>query len=183
MIRYGITHRNGFLRGLTFRNIAINLYDTREEAEKAMKLFEPDLRSKILGDKADTLRVMEFDCYDHGEAKSIYTQNPSTTDLDEPKRAVLASKVYDILSELSKPSTDPYAQFDFVHNFSKMLLEGQGEYRFGMGLGFGGKAWVNDDGTRIYVNQYREDETKESQKIVEAVNEKLAALLIEFIRE
>lgn len=42
------------------------------------------------------------------------------------------------------------------------------EYRFIGDLGFGGKFWVNND--RLYVNCYREDETKARTKIIERVN-------------
>ena len=66
--RFVITHVSGGLRRLTFANQGIFHYDTRVEAEAAMRLFEPDLRSKILGDDADTLKVLEVECYDHGDA-------------------------------------------------------------------------------------------------------------------
>jgi hypothetical protein len=39
-----------------------------EEAEKALAGYMPDLRSKVLGDVADTLRVTAVECYDHGDA-------------------------------------------------------------------------------------------------------------------
>lgn len=107
----------------------------------------------------------------------------STTNLDEPKRIEIANKVFDTLVGMGVTKEHPDSRFSFVHIFAEMLLAGNGEYRQSMGLGFGGKVWVNDHGTRIYVNQYREDETKESQKTVKAINEKLAALLVEFIGE
>lgn len=74
MQRFAITHFNKEtgVRQLTFANQARNLYDTRTDAEKAMSLFEPDLRSKILGDAANTLEVREVECYDNGDATGIY---------------------------------------------------------------------------------------------------------------
>lgn len=74
MERFAITHydsKSG-VRQLTFANQGRNFYATREDAEKAMQLFEPDLRSKILFDAANSLEVRAVDCYENGDAKSIY---------------------------------------------------------------------------------------------------------------
>lgn len=73
MIKYAITHicDNG-MRTLTFANQGRHHYETRELAEEALKLFEPSLRAKILGARADTLEVREVDCYDHGDAKGVW---------------------------------------------------------------------------------------------------------------
>lgn len=48
------------------------------------------------------------------------------------------------------------------------------EWRFCGNLGFGGKFWRNSG--RLYVNCYREDETPEIQKMIEAANKRLALL-------
>jgi hypothetical protein len=107
----------------------------------------------------------------------------STMNLDEPKRAVIATKVYDILVELGGADKGVNPRFGFIKSFSEMLLEGRGEYRFSGYLGFGGKIWVNDCGTRIYVNQYREDETPESRKKIKEINEKLISIVDNFEKE
>lgn len=71
--RYAITHvgRLG-LRQLTLANQGRNHYRTRADAERAMRLLEPDLRAKVLGDDADTLEVRPVECYEHGDAIGIY---------------------------------------------------------------------------------------------------------------
>lgn len=76
MILYAITHINkdGY-RTLTFANQGRNHFNTPEEAENAMRVFEPGLRDKILGNLADTLQVRPVDCYEHGDAKGIYFEN------------------------------------------------------------------------------------------------------------
>lgn len=58
------------VRRLTFANQGRNHYDTREEAQAALDGYVADgsLRSKVLGDAADTLEVREVECYDHGDA-------------------------------------------------------------------------------------------------------------------
>jgi len=67
--RYAVTHINSQgLRVLTFANQGRNHYDTQAEAEKALEFYKPDLRAKILGEKADTLKVLPVECYDHGDA-------------------------------------------------------------------------------------------------------------------
>jgi len=75
--RYAITHvgKDG-LRTLTFANQGRNHYATRAEAEALIALFAPGLRS-VLGAKTATLEVREVDCYDHGDAKGIYFDDPA----------------------------------------------------------------------------------------------------------
>ena len=66
--RFAVTHKtNAGLWVCTFGNQGRYHYDTKEAAEEARKLFEPSLRAKVLGDLADSLRVVEVDCYDHGD--------------------------------------------------------------------------------------------------------------------
>jgi len=72
---YAITHIGDNGRVLTFANQGRNHYDTREAAEEALKLYEPDLRAKVLGDKADTLEVRWVRCWPHGDAVGIYFDN------------------------------------------------------------------------------------------------------------
>lgn len=73
--RYVITHINkDGLRGLTFANQGRNHYDTREEAERMRTLVESDMRAR--GDnRADTLRAVPKECYDHGDAVGIYADH------------------------------------------------------------------------------------------------------------
>jgi len=81
---FAITHVNkDGMRQLTFSNQGRNHYAIKEEAEKALQLFEPGLRAEILGARADTLVVMPVECYDHGDAVGIY--------FDEPKEVLMAS--------------------------------------------------------------------------------------------
>lgn len=72
--RYAITNIDyRGLRILTFTNWACYHYDTREAAEEAMRLKEPQLRAKVLGDRADTLAVLEVLCWHHGESvRSVF---------------------------------------------------------------------------------------------------------------
>jgi hypothetical protein len=53
------------------------------------------------------------------------------------------------------------------------------EYRFQGAVGFGGK--LNFDGHRLYVTCYREDETPERLKDIDAANAKLGELTPAFI--
>lgn len=107
----------------------------------------------------------------------------TTRNLHQAQAVILAAKAYDILIETGQRQEDEMDRFHFIHNFFKMLKEGRGEYRFQGKLGFGGKIWVDDLPPRIYVTQYREDETKESQATIKIINEKLAVVLNEFIGE
>ena len=74
MTRFAITHVSPKtnLRTLTFANQARNFYDSKEEAEQSMRTYKPDLQAKILGDAANTLEVRPVECYENGDAKSIY---------------------------------------------------------------------------------------------------------------
>jgi hypothetical protein len=68
-MRFVVTHVNkDGVRCCTFGNQGRNHCDTREEAETKLKLFEPSLRAKVLGERADTLKVLEVECYDHGDS-------------------------------------------------------------------------------------------------------------------
>jgi hypothetical protein len=70
---YVITHVNkDGDRTLTFANQGRNHYQTRQEAEEALRMYEPGLRANVLGSLADSLAVYEAECYDHGDAKKVY---------------------------------------------------------------------------------------------------------------
>lgn len=58
-----MTRKDGGVRVHTFARQGKNTYATKEEAEEKMRLFEPDLRSRIHGDIADTLEVREVWCW------------------------------------------------------------------------------------------------------------------------
>lgn len=75
--RYVLTHlaKDG-LRTLVNANQGRNHYDTREEAEHALEALAPQLRER-LGMRA--LEVRATECYDHGDAVSVY----SDTDFQE----------------------------------------------------------------------------------------------------
>ncbi len=74
MIRFTITHENSMsgLRMLTFANQGRNFYDSQADAQVALELYRGDLRRKILGHAADSLEVRRVDCYDNGDARSIF---------------------------------------------------------------------------------------------------------------
>ncbi len=73
MTRYAITNLNVHgQRVLTFRNQGRYHYDTMTEAEIALMEYQPLLREKVLGDRADTLEVRPVECYENGDAKGIY---------------------------------------------------------------------------------------------------------------
>ncbi len=73
MIKYGITHINGGGdRQLTFANHGRNLYSDPSECLRALEIYKPQLRSKVLGNRADTLEIRQVDCYENGDAKGLY---------------------------------------------------------------------------------------------------------------
>lgn len=66
--RYAVTHiATDGVRVLTRANQGRNHFDTRAEAETWMNATKASLRAKVLGDGADTLRVLTVTCYDHGD--------------------------------------------------------------------------------------------------------------------
>lgn len=68
-VRYVITNMAnpaGALAGLRVLTLPAQgryTYETREEAEERMRILEPQLRSKVLGELADTLRVVGVCCW------------------------------------------------------------------------------------------------------------------------
>lgn len=50
-------------RLMTFPGQGRFTYETREQAEAALALHEPQIRQRVLGDLADTLRVCAVYCY------------------------------------------------------------------------------------------------------------------------
>lgn len=66
-VRYVITHmgtgRMYTCRVLTFPAQGRYTYATAAEAQEQLTLFEPSLRAKLLGDRADTLRVLAVECW------------------------------------------------------------------------------------------------------------------------
>jgi len=74
VVRFVVTNvgRDG-LRTLTFAAQGRETYATREEAEEAMRVFAPQLREKVLGDRADTLEVRECECWaGHHDPCGVY---------------------------------------------------------------------------------------------------------------
>lgn len=71
---FAITHIGSIgLRQLTFANQAQHHYETLDEAQKALKLYEPALRGSVLGNPtADTLEVHLVPCNEDGTAVQIY---------------------------------------------------------------------------------------------------------------
>jgi len=82
------------------------------------------------------------------------------------------NKIYDILIEECKASSEDYMRDMFLHSFPECE-----EYRFQGNLGFGGKIWWRDYDKRMDVTCYREDETPERLEIIQRVNKKLKELL------
>lgn len=90
-------------------------------------------------------------------------------------------KAWDILVAHAGATTmDPHAKDSFVRAFLDTEYPVT-EWRFCGSLGFGGKFWRNDRGgpCPFYVNCYREDQTKASQKTIEKVNRLLEVLYLE----
>ena len=81
--RYALTHARSVygsygLRVLTFGAQGLYTYETREEAERALHLYEPDLRG-VLGDGvADTLEVRAVECWPghHDPKRTIIDEEP-----------------------------------------------------------------------------------------------------------
>ena len=83
-------------------------------------------------------------------------------------------KIYDLLEE--HVGAEPWHRDDFI----QCLAYKRGvEYRFCGNLGMGGKFY--NDGGRLYVTCYEEDETDERFKAIETVNELLTELLVDYI--
>jgi hypothetical protein len=73
MQKYALTNLNkDGQRVLTFANQGRNHYDTRQEAQALLDLFKEDLRARVLDNRADTLEVHAIECYENGDAKSIF---------------------------------------------------------------------------------------------------------------
>ena len=85
-----------------------------------------------------------------------------------------ANKIFDVLVETCNASET--LRQPFVVNQTTEVIN---EWRFGGALGFGGKFWRKPD--RIHVNQYAENETPKTRKMIEAANERLAELFAEGI--
>lgn len=69
------------VRTLTFPAQGRYTYATKEEAEKQLKLFEPSLRAKILGKRADTLEVRPCKCWPgHFDPRGIYFDLETTNE-------------------------------------------------------------------------------------------------------
>lgn len=65
--RYVITHiDDDGIRRLTFARNAACTYLIRENAEQACRILKPQLRSRGLGNRADTLAVRAVPCYRSG---------------------------------------------------------------------------------------------------------------------
>ena len=85
----------------------------------------------------------------------------------------IANLIYDILVQECGvlEGKDNYNRECFVsHQTTEEVIE----WRFCGKLGFGGKFWRN--GGKMYVNCYREDETPERLKMIEAANKRLEDL-------
>lgn len=65
VMRYVITNidKKGELRVLTLSGQGTDTFGTKLEAETRMRILEPQLRAKVLGDRADTLEVTEVECW------------------------------------------------------------------------------------------------------------------------
>lgn len=81
-----------------------------------------------------------------------------------------ASRIYDILIE--ECQAHPNERCHFVQ-----VAPTTPEYRFGGGLGHGGKFWNNNG--RWYVSCYIENETPIRRAMIDSANQRLAALLEE----
>lgn len=93
-----------------------------------------------------------------------------------PLAAPLADAIYDVLVECgaSKALLDR-AQFVVYVSTERNGEDGSREWRFAGRLGFGGKLYVASG--RVYVGCYPESRTPERIALIEAANEKIAALV------
>ena len=80
-----------------------------------------------------------------------------------------ANAIFDILVQECGASEED--RLGFVY---QQTTEDVREWRFCGFLGFGGKFWNKADG--ICVNCYREDETPERRKMIDAANKRLEAV-------
>lgn len=90
----------------------------------------------------------------------------------DPARARVVKKVARALrAECSEANVGAY-----THGLESAMLKGDsGEWRFGGGLGFGGKLWW--EGTRVWVSCYAEDETDERNARIASLNAQLAQVV------
>jgi len=66
-MRWAITHISDGWRIVSFLLVT---WTTKEEAEKALEEYKPELRGRILTDEQmDTLEVALVECYDNGQVK------------------------------------------------------------------------------------------------------------------
>lgn len=64
VMRWAVTHINlDGLRVLTLGTEGRWTHATREDAQKQLEAFEPQLRAKVLDERADTLEVREIECW------------------------------------------------------------------------------------------------------------------------
>lgn len=84
-----------------------------------------------------------------------------------------ANRVFDILVEHCG------AQEGMRDDFVRTETNGCTEFRFGGSLGFGGKFW--NDGSRLYITNYREDETPERNEAMKNANQALSDLVSEWM--
>jgi hypothetical protein len=85
-----------------------------------------------------------------------------------------ANAVYDILVQECGASETYLSCSERGHFIQQQIEREVTEWRFCGNLGFGGKFWRI--GGRLYVSCYRDDETPERLKMIEAANKRLAAL-------
>jgi len=86
----------------------------------------------------------------------------------------LYHKIYDLLEE--RLGAEPWHRDDFINYFTH---EDGVEYRCCSVLGFGGKFW--NDGGKLYVNCYPEDETDERYLLIEEINGLLQHILEDYL--
>ena len=85
-----------------------------------------------------------------------------------------ANLAFDILVQHAGASE--YWRRDFVHTLTKWDGSWPMEYRFGGSLGMGGKFRIGQTDGRLYVDQYREDETEKSRDAIHLTNKALEAV-------
>lgn len=93
--------------------------------------------------------------------------------LREPLTEAKANLVYDILEQHAAASE--YWRNQFIQYMTDNSNGFPKEFRFQGSLGFGGKCY-RDHAGKFYVQQYREDQTPESKKTIEKINEILRTL-------
>lgn len=138
-----------------------------------------NLKSILKGIKASRYYIREAE-YEEQSSENRHILGHISCELDVIAKAIepeLYGRVWDILALYAGASVDVRDRDRFIQCMSQRTKRGGyevQEYRFGGGLGFGGKLWRYDG--RFYITCYPEDETPDLRRIIDKTNEALKDL-------